>query len=251
MADALCKLSLAVQALALAHLLSACLKFVYEPLYLSKTAGLVLSHSLAELLQAELHVVEILDSLAKLRGNIGQHCLEVAESLAHNVRSLRSNGCHALCIGNELHYTPVLLAVKMVVFAILCRNKLQHLACDVVCAGSNKLAMDVFSNCNNVVHEHIHIGENSIVHMLQYIVRSIALCLYTVSGIDKTIAQGGYFYNIALNVELRNNCVHWSNILRLVFAFAAHKIRYKAVILSRAENPIMHWGVPSHTFRMT
>ena len=67
--------------------------------------------------------------------------------------------------------------------------------------------------CHDIVHEHIHIGENSVVNVLQHIVGCITLGLHTICCVDKTIAQRGYFNYIALNVELRNDCVHWSNIL--------------------------------------
>ena len=44
-------------------------------------------------------------------------------------------------------------------------------------------------------------------------VGSIAFGLYTISCVNESVAQRSNLNYIALNVELRNNCVHWSMIL--------------------------------------
>ena len=84
MADALGEHALAAHALCLAHIVSAGFEFGNELLHfhlLHASCG-VGCHHLAELLEAELHIVEVLDGLSELYGNICEHGLEASEGFA-------------------------------------------------------------------------------------------------------------------------------------------------------------------------
>ena len=69
----------AVQAFSLAHLFGTFLQLIEVFFHFVHSTGGVGSHGISQLLQAELHVVEVRDGLTQFIGNIGQHSLEVTK----------------------------------------------------------------------------------------------------------------------------------------------------------------------------
>ena len=213
MADTLGEFALAVEAFSLAHFFGACLEFVNEPLHLGQTTSLVFGHGLAELLEAELHVVEVLDGFAQLCGDVGEHCLEVAEGFAYDVGAF---GCHcglANGIGDEPHHAPVLFAIEVVVLAVLGGYEAEHFALKICHAIGLVFGADVVGHGHDVVHQHIHVGEDGVVHVLEHIVGGVALGFHFVGGVDESVAKGTNVADVALDFKLRNDVleiqVHW------------------------------------------
>ena len=82
MAHVLLELALAEEALAKTHLVHVLLDFVDEVLDACCTSGTVFLDGLAQLVAAQLHVVEVGDGLAQTVGDVGYLRLKLAECLA-------------------------------------------------------------------------------------------------------------------------------------------------------------------------
>ena len=110
MAHSLGQCAFTPHALCLAHLVRPCLYLPEHGLYPglgNPTSGVCLDH-LAQLPEAEFHVVEVLDGLAQLYGYVSQHGLEVSESLACRPAAVRIHGLLGDGVGDEHHHAPVL-----------------------------------------------------------------------------------------------------------------------------------------------
>ena len=104
----------------------------------------------------------------------------------------------------------------MEVLAILCRYEAQYLTLDILNTRSLVFCANVAGYCIYVVHQHLNIGEDCIVNVLEHIVGSITLGHYTVGSIDKSVTKRLYLAYCTLNVELCYNLlkiVQWSKIL--------------------------------------
>ena len=83
MADALWQDALAAHPLGFAHIVGAGVNFLEHGLNLRlvyTTCG-ISGNNFAQLLQTELHVVEVLDGFAQFNGNVCEHGLEFTECL--------------------------------------------------------------------------------------------------------------------------------------------------------------------------
>ena len=208
MAHTLGQFAFAVKAFAAAHVFGTSHHLVNDVFRSGEAACLVGLNGLFELLEAELDVVEILNGFAERYGNVGQHGLEIAESLAHDVGTFRRHAALGHRVGNEHHDTPVLVAVEVEILAVFGRHEGEHLAVYVVGIGGFEFLADMSRHCHDVVHQHLHVGEDGVVHVLQHVVGSVAGGHYFVSGIDKSVAERLDFFDIALDVELRNYLLH-------------------------------------------
>ena len=189
MANTLGKFAFAEETFAAAHILSTLFNLVDDVFNTGNATYLVSLNGIVELLQAELNVVEVFDSLAQLFGNVGQHGLEVAKRLAYNLRAFGGYTALWYCIGNEYHDAPILVVEDVVVLAVFAGNELEYFAVDVISMLSFKLFANVGGNSNDVVHQHVNVGENRVVDVLQNVVRGISLgCCYLIGSVDKTIA---------------------------------------------------------------
>lgn len=203
-ADALGQFSLAIEAFALRHFLCACFDGVHEVLHFCQASALVGFDGFAQLPEAELHVVEVLDGLAKLDGDVGQPALELSEGLAHDVACLRRHFRHRHGVGDEDHHAPVLFAVKVVVFAILGGDEAQAFALNVLF--SIKFFADVVGDGYDVAHQHVYVGEDGVVDVLKHIVGSIGLGSgHFVGCVDEAVSERLHFFDSPLDVKLRNN----------------------------------------------
>ena len=192
----LSNISLAPHALGLAHL-------VGTPLYLrqhllhalfANTLGRVALHDIAELLKAELHVVEVLDGLAQLHRDVGQHRLESSESLTSRAAALGVDGLLRHGIVDEDHQAPIRAVDDRIELAVVTgRNEAQYTAVYVGHALLRELPADVGRDSLDVAHHHVHVGEDIVVHALQDVVRLVLFSgFYLVSVVDETFAQRLY-----------------------------------------------------------
>ena len=207
MADALGQFAFAVELFAAAHVVGALFNFLDDVLHVLGAAALVGCHSLVELLQAELNVVEVLDALAQRVGNVGQHGLEVAKGFTHNVGAFGAYATLRHGVGDEHHDAPVFIFVQVVVLAIGAGHKFQYAATDVGHAGSFLFATDMVGDGHDVVHQHVHVGEDGVVDVLQHIVGVVTVGHYLVSGVDEAVAERFHFYYVALDFELLGDVV--------------------------------------------
>ena len=110
MAYTLGQYTLTPHTLGLAHIFGTGIYLTEHLLHLrlADTSHRICLHHFAQLLQAELHVVEVLDGLAQLNRDVCQHGLKVTESLSCSATAF---GVHRLLgnsIGYENHNTPIL-----------------------------------------------------------------------------------------------------------------------------------------------
>ena len=96
MANAFRELAFTVELFGATHLFCILFDSVYDVLYFSQTAGLVFGYGFAELLQTELHVVELRNDFAQLFRYVGQLSLEFAELQPCPIGRFRSNGFEGL-----------------------------------------------------------------------------------------------------------------------------------------------------------
>ena len=178
MAHALGQLALAPHALGLAHLLGVLADEV-EKLHhrvLANSSGWVLLDDLAQLLHAELHVVEVGNHLAQLLGDVHQHVLEMAEGVAGEIRILWRHGLVGLGVGYEHHHPPHrAVGLSVVELSAVGGYKAQHLAVDVCHVGSLQFLAYVACHGGDVVHQHVHVGEDGGVYALKHIVGRVGL----------------------------------------------------------------------------
>ena len=204
MANALGEFAFAVEALALGHLLFTLTDFVEQGFHLGllDAAGFIFGDGFFELLDAELDVVEILDRLAELCGQIGEHGLELGEGLADDGGILHAHAALGGGVGDEHHHTPIFLTVVVVVFAVLGGHKTEHFAVDIGGAGGFELLANVAGDFDDVVHQQIDVGEDGYIDVLQHVVCAVAFGFHGVGGVDQPVAEGMDVTHFALNGEM-------------------------------------------------
>ena len=204
MANALGEFAFAVEAFALGHLLFTLTDFVEQGFHFGfvDTTGLVFGDGLFELLDAKLDVVEILDRLAELCGQIGEHGLELSEGLADDGGILHVHAALGGGVGDEHHHAPIFLTVVVVVFAVVGGHETQHLAVDVGRAGGFELLANVAGDFDDVVHQQIDVGEDGHIDVLQHVVGAVAFGFHGVGGVDEPVAEGMDVTHFALNGEM-------------------------------------------------
>ena len=203
-ANALGQLAFAEEAFALGHFLLTLADFVEQGFHggFVDTAGLVVGHSVIELLNAELDVVEVLDGFAELCGEVGEHGLELGEGFADNGGILHAHAALGGGVGDEHHHAPILFTVVIVVFAIVGGHETQHLAVNVGRAGCFELLANVAGDFDDVVHQQIDVGEDGHIDVLQHIVGAVAFGFHCIGGVDQPVAEGVNVTHFALNGEM-------------------------------------------------
>ena len=203
-ANALGQLAFAEEAFALGHFLLTLADFVEQGFHggFVDTAGLVVGHSVIELLNAELDVVEVLDGFAELCGEVGEHGLELSEGFADNGGILHAHAALGGGVGDEHHHAPILFTVVVIVFAVVGGHKTQHLAVDIGGAGCFELLANVAGNFDDVVHQQIDVGEDGHIDVLQHIVGAVAFGFYGIGGVDQPVTEGVDVTHFALNGEM-------------------------------------------------
>lgn len=204
MANALGEFAFAVEAFALGHLLFTLTDFVEQGFHLGllDAAGFVVGDGFFELLDAELDVVEILDRLAELCGQIGEHGLELSEGLADDGGILLAHAALGGGVGDEHHHAPIFLTVVVVVFAVVGGHKTEHFAVDVGRAGGFELLANVAGDFDDVVHQQIDVGEDGHIDVLQHVVGAVTFGFHGVGGVDQPVAEGMDVTHFALNGEM-------------------------------------------------
>ena len=206
MAHAFGQFALTIQALALAHLLRTVLYLVQIIAHFLHTAYGIRSHGIAELLQAELHIVEIGNRLAQRIGDVRKHRLEIAESHTGIVRILGIHRLIGLGIGNEHHDAPIVLAVVPVGLSRIGRNEREHFAFDVVHALLCQLLADMAGDGLDIGLQHLYILENGMIDALQHVVGSICFeSSHLIGVIDQPAAQRLDSADCTLRLEMGYN----------------------------------------------
>ena len=131
MADALWQLALAVQLFGSTHLLSTLEQSIDQLLHLGNAARLVVGNGIVELLEAELHVMEVRNGLVERLLNIGKHGLELAEALASKIRILRIDNLVSHRIRDEHRDSPVGFTIEIVGFSGIRLDECEDLAVKV------------------------------------------------------------------------------------------------------------------------
>ena len=204
MANALGEFAFAIEAFALGHLLFTLTDFVEQGFHLGllDAAGFIFGDGFFELLDAELDVVEILDRLAELCGQIGEHGLELGEGLADDGGILHAHAALGGGVGDEHHHAPIFLTVVVVVFAVVGGHETEHFAVDIGGAGSFELLANVAGDFDDVVHQQIDVGEDGHIDVLQHVVCAVAFGFHGVGGVDQPVAEGMDVTHFALNGEM-------------------------------------------------
>ena len=86
MTDTFRQFALTIQLFGATHLFCILFDGIYQSLHLFQTTGRIGSNRFAQLLQTELHVMEIRNGFAQLFRDIGQHGFEFAELQTYQVR---------------------------------------------------------------------------------------------------------------------------------------------------------------------
>ena len=116
MDGALGELALSVELLLEEHRVSTAVDLSEDILHFGDTASGILSDSVAELLQAEGHAVEVLNGLTKTTlGDDGEDFLELTEGGTSVAGGLGGELAHAHALGDEAADAPVVLPVVVVV----------------------------------------------------------------------------------------------------------------------------------------
>ena len=208
MADPLGKKSLPVQSLRLAHLHSVGVKFLKNLVELSilrisgEPSGLVIMDGLYQLAKPQLHVMEVWNSLSEGVRDVGQHGLEMAESLSRIFRVLGIDCLVSLCAVNEHGNSPELpIHLDVGLGAVLQRDESEHLPVYVSLSGGFQLTADVPCSGLDVILEQLHVGENGIVNPLQDIIRRVTFCRDFVGVINQSVPQRGNLLDLAFDGE--------------------------------------------------
>ena len=171
MADVLLQLAFTEEALAETHLVHIALYLCDEFLHARCASGTVFLDSLAQLVAAQFHVVEIRDGFAEAVGDVGELCLELAEGLAGVVGTFRVDSFLGDGTRDEDGDAPVLLVLVLDIgLAVVCLDEGEYLAVDIVSALGFELLADVGGNLFNVALQEVYIGEDGVVDALQNIV---------------------------------------------------------------------------------
>ena len=117
----LLQLTFTEEALAETHLVHIALYLCDEILHAFCASGTVFLYSLAELVAAQFHVVEIRDGFAEAVGDVGELCLELAEGLAGVVGTFRVDSFLGDGTRDEDGDAPVLLVLVLDIgLAVVC-----------------------------------------------------------------------------------------------------------------------------------
>ena len=120
-----------VQTFCLTHFISAFFYLIQKIPHLLHTSRRIGSHSITELLQAELHVVEIGNCLAQCIWNVGKHSLEITEGSSRIIGIFGVHRLVSLGTGNKSHDTPVVLTVIPIGFPFGRGDEMKHFTLDI------------------------------------------------------------------------------------------------------------------------
>jgi len=223
MANAFWQLALAVEHLAEAHPLR-CLAYLGDQLlnlHLAHLPDRVGSHSVLQLLQAELDIVEIGNDLPYRCFQVRQQRLEITEGTASVIGILRRNGLVGIAVGNEVHHSPILAILNDVGLARVGLQEMQHAPINILNALTLIFLPNMIRHRFNIVLQHFHVGEHSIVDALQHIFR-LATHYDFIGVVDESVAQrldgfDGFWVNeMARDGE---KCVHDDKFLAKIGIF--------------------------------
>ena len=200
-ADSFGQFSFAVESFAAGHALGAFLDFVGDVACGSESSHLVSLDGFFELLEAEFDVVEVLDGLTEFGGNVSEFGLEVAEGLADDAGTFGRDAALGDGVGDEDHHAPIFLIKEVVVLPVLAGHELEHFAVDVGGAGCFEFAADVGGDGDDVVHQHVHIGEDGGVDVLEHVVGSVSRSHDLIGGVDESVAERLHFHDVAFDLE--------------------------------------------------
>ena len=205
MADALGQESCTMEAFAFAHRLAPLLDAVDEVAHFGSPSSPIVANCLTELLKAELHIVEVGNSLAQLDGDICQHILELSEGKTSKVRILGIDHIETLRIGDADHQSPIRFTIEMVVFTFVGGKESKHAAVEVFDTLLFQFLANMIGDSDDVVHQHIHIPEDVVVDALQYVVgRVIAFGDDTECVVDVPVPKRLHGSGLPFDVESRN-----------------------------------------------
>ena len=136
----------------------------------------VFSDSLAQLTQAQLHVVEIGNGLTQRLVQVRKLLFKVSEGPSAVIAAL---GCH-LVNGQRVSYVdthaPVVLPVEIPGLARVCRHKPQYAAVYVFCPLFFQFPAEVTGHRLYIMLQQLHIREDVVVDALQHIVGLVRPC---------------------------------------------------------------------------
>ena len=184
------QLSFAVQTFLNTECIGTFFNFVYQILNFIQSASCVSLHCIVELLQTELHIVEVRDSFAQCTfRNIRQHVLEIAECLTSFVRQLRSNFFVALAVWNEQANTPIAIAIEIISFAIISRQESQYLTVDISFSFSLQFLANMLCNGSQVMLQHFYICKDMVVDALQNVFYFTFICCNFQCIVDMSVSE--------------------------------------------------------------
>ena len=179
------------------HGFGAFFDFLDQIFHFVQTAGDVALYCIVELLQTEFHVMEVRDGFTQRAfRNVGQHGLEIAESLASFVGKFRVNLFVALAVRDEQTNTPIAVSVEIIQFVIFCRKESQDFAVDVAFTFFFQFLTDMRSNYLDIVLQHIHICKDQVVDALQHVFDFTFFVCYFQRIVNVSVSEwfgGNYF----------------------------------------------------------
>ena len=110
----------------------------------------------------------------------------------------------------------------VVVLAVVGGHKTEHAAVDVGHAFGFVLLADMAGDGDDIAHEHLYVGEDGGVDVLEDVVGGAAFGDYLIRGVDEAVAEGFYFCYVALDGKLSHDVLK-------VFLFHGYKIKIKVV----------------------
>ena len=215
--------ALAVQLLGQTHFVGVGQQLVGYVANVGESAGFVVGYGLAQLLQAEFHVVEVGDGLHQCLRDVYKVGLEFAEGAACVAGVFRVNDVECQGIGYEGHHAPVVFAVEKVGFRRIFHGgkEMEHAAVNVGGSLGFELAAQVACHGRDVALQSVHVGENMVVYALQHIIGCIGTFGRDLIGVvDQAGAERLYFGYFTFDGEMLHNVVesiHFSGYLRLIF----------------------------------
>ena len=211
MDGALGELALSVELLLEEHRVSTAVDLGEDILHFGDTASSILSDSVAELLQAEEHAVEVLDGLTKTTlGDDGEDFLELTEGGTSIVGCLGGKLAHAHALGDEAADTPVVLPIMVVVLLgfLEVGEEVEVLTlCFGIPFGFEALTHRVGYD-GDIALQDFDTGEDQVVHTLQ----DPAWCPLAVRDdigiVDVSIAKRLHLPDLSSGDELADNMLH-------------------------------------------
>ena len=211
MDGALGELALSVELLLEEHRVSTAVDLSEDILHFGDTASGILSDSVAELLQAEGHAVEVLNSLTKTTlGDDGEDFFELTEGGTSVAGGLGGELAHAHALGDEAADTPVVLPIVVVVLLGLLEVGVEVevlTLCFGVALCFEALAHRVGYD-SDIALQDFDAGEDEVVHTLQ----DPAWCPFTVRDyvgvVDMAIAKRLHLPDLSSGDELADNMLH-------------------------------------------